>query len=98
MIDNCPSDPFVGAMQHLRGAMLVYYASEMGLSHDIEFHEHFRWYVVETDERKGTDLVHRLALKGCVDIHVHTIDPVSADLIEFSHPGLFRVCRNRFEP
>jgi len=96
MIDRDPYDPFMGAMQQLKAAMLSFYAKERQLECEMFYHEHFTWYVVETDEAKGTDLVNHLALRGCVDIHVHTEDEVSADVIDFSHGNLFRVCRNRF--
>ncbi len=96
MIDRSPSDPFMGAMQNLKAGMLAYYAQERQLECKIAYHEHFTWYVVETDEMKGTDLVHRLASRGCADIHVYTEDEISADMINFAHKHLFRVCRCRF--
>lgn len=96
MIDNSPYDPFMGAMQQLKAAMLSFYAKERNMECKMAFHEHFTWYVVETDEMNGSNLIHHLANRGCADIHVYTTDPITADLIEFSHKGLFRVCRKRF--
>lgn len=93
---NVPYDPFMGAMEQLKAAMLCWYAKEFGIIHEVHYHEHFTWYEVKTDENTGISLINKLALRGCTDIHVHTIDDTSADILEFSHRGLFRICRNEF--
>jgi hypothetical protein len=97
-IDRDPYDPFMGAMQQLRASMLAYYAHERGLECKIAYHKHFTWRVVEIEDEahKGMDLIHHLANRGCVDIHVYTTDEITADMIETFHKGLFRVCCGRF--
>lgn len=94
MVDNTPLDPLQGATQWLRAAMLDRYARRLGLEPDVYYEGHFtnHWVWVEDKDHRALDLVHELARKGCVDVHVFTTDGVLADMIEFSHHGLFRVC------
>lgn len=96
---DTPYDPFMGAMEQLKGAMLCWYAKEAGLEAERVFaKEHFSYYVVECDWNHGYDLVNHLARRGCVDIHVYMgDDETGAGLIEEVHRGLFRVCRCQFK-
>ena len=76
--------------------MLSWYAKEAGLETKKAYHEHFEWYVTETDDQQGEALVDKLARRGCHDIHVYIENETSAWVIQDTYGKLFRVCQCRF--
>lgn len=91
-------DPFMGTLAYAKAAMVTAYAPEFGAEVTTEYRQSFTYCVAVVPHAGELGFVAKLASRGCADVHVYTADPVTAELIESAHRGLFRVVRHEFKP